>query len=98
MPKIINGHNKKITLKTRDQIPKRNCREKVERPLEGKCQINDVVYKCDVRRSLPKKVRLGLAEGKWKSCFYNSKLSFKHNSLSNKTTLSSYIWYLIDCK
>ena len=35
-----------------------------------------------------------LAEGKWKSRFYNHKLSFKHKRYSNKTTLSSYMWHL----
>ena len=37
---------------------------------------------------------LGLAEGEWKSRFYNHKLSFKHKRYSNKTTLSSYMWHL----
>ena len=59
-----------------------------------KRQVNNVVYKCDVTRSLPKKVYLGLAEGEWKSPFYNHKLSFKHKRYSNKTILSSYMWHL----
>ena len=37
---------------------------------------------------------LGLAEGEWKSHFYNHKLSFKHKRYSNKTMLSSYMWHL----
>ena len=62
--------------------------------MEGNCLVNDVGYKCDVTRPLPKKVYLGLAEGEWKSRFYNHKLSFKHKRYSNKTTLSSYVWHL----
>ena len=92
MSKIIKGHNKKVKWKPRDQRPKDNCREKVECPMEGNCLVNGVVYKCDVTRPLPKKVYLGLAEGEWKSRFYNHKLSFKHKRYSNKTTLSSYMW------
>ena len=92
--KIIKGHNRKVTLKPRDQRPKCNCRKKAECPMEENCQINSVVYKCDVTRPLPKKVYLGLAEGEWKSCFYNHKLSFKNKRYSNKTTLSSYMWHL----
>ena len=65
--------------------------EKTQRPTEGNCQVNNIIYKCDVTRPLPKKVYLGLAEGEWKSRFYNHKLSFKHKRYSNKTTLSSYI-------
>ena len=43
--------------------------------------VNDVVYKCDVTRPLPKKVYLGLLEGQWKSRFYNHKLLFKHKEI-----------------
>ena len=49
-------------------------------------QVNNVVYKCDVSRPFPRKVYLGLAEGKWKSRFYNHKLSFKHKRYSKKKT------------
>ena len=95
MSKIIKGHNKKVTLKPRDQRPKCNCRKKAECPVEGNCQVNNVIYKCDLtRRPLPKKVYLGLAEGEWKSRFYNHKLLFKHKRYPNKTTLSSYMLHL----
>ena len=60
--------------------------------MEGNCQVNNVVYKCDVTRPLSKEVYLGLAEGEWKSSFYNHKLSFKHKRYYNKTTVSSYMW------
>ena len=94
MSNIIKGHNKKAISKPYDQRPKCSCRKKAEGPMEGNCQVNDVIYKCDVTRPLPKKVYLGLAEGEWKSRFYNHKLSFKHKRYSNKTTLSSYMWHL----
>ena len=94
MSKIIKEHNKKVTSKLRDQGPKCNCRKKVECPMEGKFQFNNVVYKYVVTRQLPKKVYLGLADGEWKSRFYNHKLSFKYKRYSNKTTLSSYRWHL----
>ena len=63
MSKVIKGHNKKVTKKPRDQIQKCNCRKKATCPREGNCQVNDIVYKCDITRLLPKKVYLGLAEG-----------------------------------
>ena len=62
--------------------------------LGGNCQVNNVVYKCDITRLLPKKLYLGLAEQEWKGRFYNYKLSFKHKRYSNKTALLSYMWYL----
>ena len=94
MSSIIKGHNKKVTSKPRDQRPKCNCRKKAECPMEGNCQVNDVVYKCDVTGPLPNKVYLGLAEEEWKSRFYNHMLLFKHKRYSNKTTLSSCVWHL----
>ena len=45
-------HNKKSHIKPHDQRPKCNCRKKAERSIEGNCQINDEVYKCDVTRPL----------------------------------------------
>ena len=48
--------------------------------MEGNCQVNNVLCKGDVARPLPRKVYLGLAEGEWKSRFYNHKLSFKHKA------------------
>ena len=94
MSKIIRGHSKKATSKSHDQRQKCNCRKKAECPMKRNCQVNDVVYKCDVTRPLPRKLYLGLAELEWKSRFYNHKLSFKHKRYSNKTTLSSYMWHL----
>ena len=37
--------------------------KKAECAMEENCQVNDVVYKYDVRRPLPTTVYLGLAEG-----------------------------------
>ena len=62
--------------------------------MEGNCQVNDAVYKCDVIRTLLKKTYLGLAGGVWKSRFHNHKLSFTHKRYSIKTTLSSYMSHL----
>ena len=49
-----------ITLKPGHQRLKHYCRKKAEYPLEGNCQVNDVVYKCDVTRPFPKKCILDL--------------------------------------
>ena len=68
--------------------------------MEGNCQVNNVVYKYDVTRKLPKKMYLGLAEGEWKSRFYNRKLSFKHKRYSNKKISSEtpiLKWSVLRC-
>ena len=38
------------------------------------CQVNDVVYKCEKIKPLPKKMNLGLADGEQKSHFYSHKI------------------------
>ena len=43
--------------------------------MEGNCQVNGVVYKCDVTKPLLQKVYLGLAEREWRNRFYTHTLS-----------------------
>ena len=60
--------------------------------MKGNSQVNAVVYRWDVTRSISKNFNLGLEEGEQKSHFYKHKISFKHKGHSNKTKLSSYMW------
>ena len=53
-----------------------------ECPMEGNCEVNDVVYKCQITRPIPRKWYLGIVGGKYNSRFYNHKLSFKHKNMS----------------
>ena len=57
----------------------------------GNCQDNDVGYKCDATRSLPKKSILDLRRENGRAV---SIILFKHKRYSNKATLSSYMWLL----
>ena len=93
MSNTIKGYNKKVTSKLCDQTPKCNCIKKSECPMEWNCQFNNVVFRCEKKRPMRKKVHLGLSEGEWKSRFYNHQLSFKYQGYSNKTMLSSYMWH-----
>ena len=45
-------------------------------------------------KAIAEKSVLGLAEGEWKSRFYNHKLSFKHKRYSNKATFPSCMLHL----
>ena len=60
--------------------------------MNGKCQAQNVVYKCTVSAILnfPKRAYLGVAEGDWKQRFCNHKKSIKNKSFK----LSSYLWDL----
>ena len=60
----------------------------------GECLWRHVISVLKSARKVFKKVYLRLAEEKWKSRFYNHKLSFKDKRYSNKTTLLSYMCHL----
>ena len=89
---IIKKHNQRISSHKEKPIPSCNCRNKDECPMNGKCQVQNVVYKCTVSATpnFPKRVYLGVAEGDWKQRFYNHKKSIKNKTYRNDTTLSSY--------
>ena len=53
--------------------------------MEENCLINDVVYKCDVIKKLPKKCILNL-KSENKSSFYSHKLALISKKYSKKTT------------
>ena len=93
--RIIKAHNKRVSSKSHEQTSSCNCRNKNECPMDGKCQITNAIYKCNVvSPSHPEKVYIGLAEGEWKKRYYNHTKSFKHKRYSHETTLSSYVWYI----
>ena len=92
---IIKSHNKKLISSNNQIILPCNCRKKEECPLEGKCRVNDVIYKCIVSATgFPNKVYLGTAEGEFKKRFYNHNSSFKNELKMSNTTLANPVWDL----
>ena len=59
--------------------------------MEGNCQVNNVIHRCDVIRQLPKKVYVGLAEGEWKSRFFNHQVSLKHDIFRQVNTFKLHV-------
>ena len=56
-----------------------------------------IIYKCTVLSpDKPNKVYLGTAEGDFKKRFYNHRKSFNNEASANDTTLSTYMWKLIE--
>ena len=89
---MIKFHNKKWFSKDVKESKSCNCRVKSEGPLNGQCQVADIIYKCNVLSpDKPKKVYLGTAEGDFKKRFYNHRKSFNNEGSANDTTLSNYI-------
>ena len=67
---IIKSHNKKLISFNNQIILPCNYRKKEECPVEGKCRVNDVIYKCIVSAAgFPNKFYLGTAEGEFKKRF-----------------------------
>ena len=86
---IIRKNNQGISSHKEKPTPSCNCKNKNQCPMNGKCQVQNVVYKCTVSATpnFPKRVYLGVAEGDWKQRFYNHKKSIKNKSYRNDTTL-----------
>ena len=95
MSRIIKSHNKIVINKGVRELKSCNCRVKSECPLNGQCQVTDIIYKCTVLSpDKPNKVYLGTAEGDFRKRFYNHRKSFNNEGSANDTTLSKYIWEL----
>ena len=93
---IIKKHNQGISSCKKKPKPSCKCKNKAKCPINGKCHVQNVVYKCTVSATpnFSKRVYLGVAEGDWKQRFYNHKKSMKKKSYRNDTILSSYLWDL----
>ena len=97
MASVIKSRNKKLTIEMNDEDLPCNCRAKYKCPLDGKCRVKDVVYKCVASTSInPDKVYLGTAEDELKKRFYNHKKSFKNRGYASDTSLLKYIWEMKD--
>ena len=45
---MIKSHNKKVINKDIKELKSCNCRVKSDCPLNGQCQVTDIIYKCTV--------------------------------------------------
>ena len=87
---MIKSHNKKMINKDVKESKSCNCRVKSKCPLNGQCQVTDILYKCNVLSpDKPNKV-----EGDFKKRICNHRKSFNNEDSANDTTLSKYIWEL----
>ena len=95
MSSMMKSHDKKVINKDVKKLKSCNCRLKSQCPLNGQCQVTDMIYKCTVLSSdKPNKVYLRTAEDDFKKRIYNHKKSFNNEASANDTTLSKYIWEL----
>ena len=94
LPSMTQSHCKKVINKGVKESKSCNCRVKSECPLNGQCQVTDIIYKCTISPDKPNKVYLRTAEGDCKKRFYKYRKSFNNEGSANDTTLSKYIWEL----
>ena len=96
MKTVIAGHNK---AKLRpEQEPEKKCNCRSECVLGGSCLTQSVVYKCTVSTENDAKDYIGLTSNSFKERYTAHKSSFKDQSKSNQTALSSHIWDLTKMK
>ena len=98
MKTLITNHNKNI-LGKKPSINKShcNCRNKEACPLNGQCQIGEVVYESTLSSNQPnykEKKYFGIAEESFKGRLYNHSLSFRNDLYKNDTELSKELWQI----
>ena len=83
---IIKSHNEQVTKTNKRSIAPCNCRDKNNFPTNGKCKVEDVLYKCIVSGTEKSKehVYIGLAD-------YNHTMSFRNQKHKNDTALSTFL-------
>ena len=81
--------------KSKKATNKCNCRNKQQCLLKNNCQIQSVVYICEVESETPaKKKYIGLTGGPWKERYYTHKHSFNNEIRKNDTAIARHVWKL----
>jgi hypothetical protein len=100
---IISAHNKSTmktekTVEPTQNIQQCNCRKNQPCPLEGNCLTSEVIYQATITRqdNSKEETYIGLTENSFKTRFNGHKSSFRNENQRNATTLSHYVWTLID--
>ena len=75
-----------------------NCRNKNSCPLEGNCNIRNIVYQAEVVTPQTKETYIGLCDTTFKERYRNHTCSFRNQRYKNATELSKYIWGLKEQK
>ena len=94
---IIQAHNSKILRpqKPIEEYPC-NCRNKNECPLNGKCQIDNIVYKATVNSQLGEKAYIGLCSTTFKIRHSNHKSAQNNEEKRDATRLNEHLMELRD--
>ena len=98
MKTIINNQNKNILgKKPSTDTSTCNCRNKEDSPLNGQCQIGEVVYESTLtsnQQNYKDKKYFGITEESFKGGLYNHNLSFGNEFYKDDTELSKELWHV----
>ena len=99
---IISSHNKAQINEPPKQSEETNnscnCRNKNTCPLEGNCNIRNIVYQAEVTTPQTKETYIGLCDTTFKERYRNHVCSFRNERYKNVTELSKHIWSLKERK
>ena len=101
MRNTISKHNFRFLAKTKSRtIDTCNCRRKDERPLPGKCQTKNLIYRANITTADNGETKhyIGMTANPFKERYRNHTKSFKDKKYANETELSKYIWDLKEKK
>ena len=88
MSSMIKSHNKNVINEDVKELKPCNCRVKSECPVDGQCQVTDLMCMYTVLSpDKPNKVYLGTTEGDFKERFYGHRELFNNETSAYDTTL-----------
>ena len=91
MERIISSRNTKILTDCPDQPKTCNCSKNTVCPLDGNCQVDNLVYQAKLEpENLATEYYIGLASTTFKARWHTHKTSIKNEEV-NQTSLSRYI-------
>lgn len=100
----IKAHNNKILNSISGNNPEQaesrtcNCRDVNACPVEGKCLMKNVIYQAEVTTQRETKTYVGQASTTFKIRYTQHKSDMNIKGMSQKTSLSKYVWQLKDGK
>ena len=96
---IISNHNKAQIGKPSNPLEETNncnCRNKNSCPLEGNCNVRNIIYQAEVVTPQSRETYIGLCDTTFKERYRNHTCSFRNERYKNVTELSKHIWSLKD--
>ena len=100
LKKIINTHNTEVIRKYLDQLnnsSNNNCKTKINCPMNGMCNLKNVVYKATIfpkENVKDKKIYIGILSLRWNLRYNDHIHSFSHECLRNQTVVFKHFWKL----